>query len=34
MIEKSDDVSEDDLMMAVLEAGAEDMTTEEDYYET
>ncbi|HOQ08155.1 MAG TPA: YebC/PmpR family DNA-binding transcriptional regulator [Clostridiales bacterium] len=33
VIEKSDDVSEDDLMMAALEAGAEDMTTEEDYYE-
>jgi len=33
VIEKSDNVSEDDLMMEALEAGAEDMATEEDYYE-
>jgi YebC/PmpR family DNA-binding regulatory protein len=33
VIEKADSVSEDDLMMEALEAGAEDMTTEDEYYE-
>ena len=33
VIEKADNVSEDDLMMEALEAGAEDMTTEDEYYE-
>ena len=32
IIEKSDSVDEDELMEAALEAGAEDMTTEEDSY--
>jgi len=33
LIEKSDSVSEDDLMMEALEAGAEDMKAEDEYYE-
>ena len=33
VIEKSDKVSEDELMMEALEAGAEDMTAEDEYYE-
>ncbi|MSS19634.1 YebC/PmpR family DNA-binding transcriptional regulator [Pseudoramibacter porci] len=33
LIEKSDDIDEDELMMAALDAGAEDMETSEDGYE-
>ena len=33
LIEKDGKVSEDDLMMEALEAGAEDFSTEEDYFE-
>ena len=33
LIEKTDDIDEDALMEAALEAGAEDMTTNEDSYE-
>lgn len=33
VIEKSDKVSEDELMMEALEAGAEDMTAGDEYYE-
>ncbi|MDF1616558.1 YebC/PmpR family DNA-binding transcriptional regulator [Petrocella sp. FN5] len=33
IIEKSDDIDEDELMMAAIEAGAEDMITEEEGYE-
>jgi YebC/PmpR family DNA-binding regulatory protein len=33
IIEKSDDIDEDELMMAAIEAGAEDMNTEEEGYE-
>ena len=33
VIEKSDDIDEDELMMAAIEAGAEDMNTEEEGYE-
>lgn len=33
LIEKAGNISEDDLMMEALEAGAEDFATEEDYYE-
>jgi len=33
LIEKDGSISEDDLMMEALEAGAEDMKTEEDYFE-
>lgn len=33
IIEKSDDIDEDNLMMAALEAGAEDMIAEEEGYE-
>ena len=33
MVEKADNVSEDDLMMEALEAGAEDMTAEDGFYE-
>lgn len=33
LIEKDDKIKEDDLMMEVLECGAEDFSTEEDYYE-
>lgn len=33
VIEKDSKISEDDLMMEALEAGAEDMKTEEDYFE-
>ena len=32
-IEKTDDLTEDDLMMAVLDAGAEDLVEEEDSFE-
>jgi YebC/PmpR family DNA-binding regulatory protein len=33
IIEKTDNINEDDLMMEALEAGAEDIVTEEDYFE-
>lgn len=33
LIEKSEDIDEDELMMAALDAGAEDMETSEDGYE-
>jgi YebC/PmpR family DNA-binding regulatory protein len=33
VIEKADNISEDDLMMEALEAGAEDMSTEDEFYE-
>lgn len=33
VVEKADNVSEDDLMMEALEAGAEDMTAEDGFYE-
>lgn len=33
LVEKSEKVTEDDLMMEALEAGAEDVSTEEEYYE-
>lgn len=33
LIEADDKISEDDLMMEALEAGAEDMKSEEDYFE-
>mgnify|MGYP000881335665 CR=1 FL=1 len=33
LIEKEGKITEDDLMMEALEAGAEDFTTEEDYFE-
>lgn len=33
LIEKTDGISEDDLMMEALEAGAEDFTVEEEYFE-
>lgn len=33
LIEKGDKIVEDDLMMEALEAGAEDMSTEEDFFE-
>ena len=33
LIEKSDEIDEDELMMAALDAGAEDMETSEDGYE-
>ena len=33
LIEKSDDIDEDELMMVALDAGAEDMETSEDGYE-
>ncbi len=33
LIEKDGKIKEDDLMMEVLECGAEDLVTEEDYYE-
>ena len=33
MIEKDGKISEDDLMMEALEAGAEDLSVEEDYFE-
>lgn len=33
LIEKTDSISEDDLMMEALEAGAEDVKTEDEYYE-
>ncbi|MGI6776603.1 MAG: YebC/PmpR family DNA-binding transcriptional regulator [Acetivibrionales bacterium] len=33
VIEKSDKISEDELMLDVLEAGAEDISVEEEYYE-
>ncbi|WHH59237.1 YebC/PmpR family DNA-binding transcriptional regulator [Petroclostridium sp. X23] len=33
IVEKADDIDEDELMMEALEAGAEDMAVEEDFYE-
>ena len=33
IIEKSDDIDEDELMMAAIEAGADDMNTEDEGYE-
>lgn len=33
LIEKTDKINEDDLMMEALDAGAEDMTAEEEYFE-
>lgn len=33
LIERDDDIDEDELMMEVLEYGAEDFSTEEDYFE-
>jgi YebC/PmpR family DNA-binding regulatory protein len=33
LIEKAEKISEDDLMMEALEAGAEDVTSEDEYYE-
>ena len=33
LIEKADKISEDDLMMEALEAGAEDLKSEDEYYE-
>jgi len=33
LIEKTDKIVEDDLLMEALEAGAQDVTTEEEYYE-
>ena len=33
VVEKTDDVSEDDLMMAALETGADDMITDDEVYE-
>ncbi|NJD04345.1 MAG: YebC/PmpR family DNA-binding transcriptional regulator, partial [Ruminiclostridium sp.] len=33
LIEKTGGINEDDLMMEALDAGAEDMTTEEEYFE-
>ncbi len=33
IIEKTDKLSEDDLMMMALDAGAEDVTSEDEYYE-
>jgi len=33
IVEKADNISEDDLMMMALEAGAEDFTAEDEYYE-
>jgi len=33
IIERTDGISEDDLMMEVLEAGAEDINSEEEYFE-
>jgi len=33
LIEKADNISEDDLMMEALDAGAEDMKSDDDYFE-
>ena len=33
MVIEGDNISEDDLMMEALEAGAEDMSTEDEFYE-
>ncbi|HBN84295.1 MAG TPA: YebC/PmpR family DNA-binding transcriptional regulator [Clostridiales bacterium] len=33
VIEKKDDIDEEELMMQAIEAGAEDFTSEDDYYE-
>jgi len=33
LIEKSDKVNEDDLMMKALDLGAEDFTAEDEYFE-
>jgi len=33
VVEKSEKINEDDLMMEALEAGAEDVSTEDEYYE-